>query len=164
MDDFLPKDYEVPVSSNYMKFEDGANTFRVLSSAVTGWEYWNAEGKPVRTRDAIEEMPDDIRYKDGKAERIKPFWAFVVYNYRAKRVQILELTQKGLMNGILALVKNPKWGTPTAYDITVTKSGDGLNTEYGVMPEPHSESPVLNVPVLDLNLLYEGKDPFDVTA
>lgn len=158
--DFLPTDYEVPVSSNYMKLEDGANTFRVLSSAITGWEFWNTENKPVRVREALEELPQDIRYRDGQPERIKPFWAFLVYNYKAKKVQILELTQKSLMTAILALVKNEKWGDPKGYDITVTRSGNGLDTEYNVVPEPHSPSPVQNVPAIDLTVLYEGGDPF----
>ena len=51
----LPENYEVPESAgNYMKFEEGENTFRIVSNVIVGWEYWieDAEGnrKPIRVR------------------------------------------------------------------------------------------------------------------
>ena len=33
---FNDTDYEIPETSNYMKFQEGDNKFRVLSSAITG--------------------------------------------------------------------------------------------------------------------------------
>ena len=45
---FLPENYKSP-EGNYMKLQDGENTFRVLSSAIVGWEYWNRDNKPVRS-------------------------------------------------------------------------------------------------------------------
>ena len=47
---FLPDGYEVPKSSGggYMKFKQGANKFRILSSPVLGWEYWT-ESKEAST-------------------------------------------------------------------------------------------------------------------
>ena len=58
---FLPTDEREPVKNNYMKFADGNNTFRVLGSAVTGWEYWidsgeknekgEVKGKSVRVKE-----------------------------------------------------------------------------------------------------------------
>lgn len=162
MNEFLPNDYKVPASpSNYMKFLDGENTFRVLSSAIVGYEYFNKENKPVRSREPFEETPTDIK-KDGK---VKPFWAFVVWNYTTNQVQILELTQKSIMHAIKALVDSKKWGNPKGYDITVTRTGEGLDTEYTIMPNPHSETEdaiknaFLDKPI-KLEALYEGKDPF----
>jgi|SRR6187551_1441484 len=137
--DFLPKDYTAP-SGDFMKFVNGENTFRVMSSAVVGFEYWTKEDKPVRSKIKWTSTPDDIKLdKNGKPTGIKHFWSFVVWNYNDKAIQSLEITQKGVMQGIQALVQNPKWGDPKKYDITVTRSGEGLKTDYSVMPNPHAE-------------------------
>ena len=53
MSDFLPSDYKIPTTSKYMKFKQGENRFRILTSPIIGWEYWvNTEKgrKPVRKR------------------------------------------------------------------------------------------------------------------
>ncbi len=166
MENFLPNGYEVPASpSNYMKLVDGENTFRVLTSAIVGYQYWNLEGKPVRVKEKPESMPTDIRVEKDGSKKIKPFWAFVVWNYSAKQVQILELVQKSIMEPIKAIVDNVKWGNPKGYDITITKTGEGLDTEYSTMPNPHSEigddiATSFIGKKINLNALYEGKDPF----
>ena len=41
---FLPSGYKEV--SNYMKFVDGENRFRILSPAIVGWEYWNEDVDP----------------------------------------------------------------------------------------------------------------------
>jgi len=162
--DFLPKSYEVPESpSNYMRFDQGDNKFRVLSSAIVGFEYFNKDNKPVRQKESFSEIPSDIK----QGGKVKHFWAFVVYNYQAKMVQILELTQKSIMEFIKKNVDNPKWGDPKGYDIIVTREGEGLETSYVTTLEPHS--PVSDEIVnsfmgkeVKLEALYEGKDPFAV--
>lgn len=164
--DFFPNEnYKLPNTSNYMKFQDGENNFRVLSSAIIGWEYWNTEDKPIRSRENFDEIPHDIKTDKNGNQKISHFWAFVVWNYEANKVQILELTQKSIMQPIQALIKNPKWGNPKGYDITITRSGSGFDTEYTVMPNPHSDlSPEITSAQLrtkvNLNALYEGADPF----
>ncbi len=159
MDPFTNEDYKIPSTSNYMKFAEGENAFRVLSPAVIGWEYFNKDNKPVRQHEAFETIPSDIK-KDGT---IKHFWAFIVYNYEDKRVQILELTQKGIMKTIQAYVKNPKWGKPTDYDFIVNREGSGLDTEYAVSVNPKAPAPDVVVPDYNLEALFYGNDPFDMT-
>lgn len=165
--DFLTSDYKLPVTSNYMKFMDGDNSFRVLSSAVTGYEVWDTSNKPIRSAEPFDDFPATAKVnKDGNVE-IKHFWAFAVYNYEAKRIQILELTQKGIMKYMQGLIKNPKWGSPKGYDITVTRSGSGFDTEYTTVASPHS---VVDPEILekyskmkiDLSALFESLDPFKV--
>ena len=153
--------YEIPVTSNYMRFVDGDNTFRVLSSAITGYEYFNVDNKPVRSKEPFDDVPFDMK-KDGE---IKHFWAFVVYNFKAKRIQILEVTQKGIMKKMQAYIKNPQWGNPRGYDLTVTRSGSGLLTEYEVIANPHKplDAGIINqydAMKINLNALYTGADPF----
>lgn len=162
-ENWLPSGYEVPESSGsrYFKFKKEANKFRVLSAPVLGYEFWNLEGKPVRLKDVPEVTPDNMR----EGDKIKHFWAFAVWNYDAKSVQILEITQASIQRQIEDLVTNDDWGTPQDYDITVNATGDGLKREYTVQPSPHKEVPedarkaYKSTPV-DLEAFFSGGDPF----
>lgn len=137
---FLPEDYSVPSTSDFMKFQKGENTFRVMSPAVTGFEYWTTEKKPIRSATKWATTPADIALDaDGNPTSIKHFWNFIVWNYNDKAIQSLEITQKGVMDSIKALADNAKWGNPMKYDITVVKEGEGLKTKYAVQPNPHAE-------------------------
>lgn len=160
---FGTEDYKIPDTSNYMRFQEGENVFRALSSAVIGYEYFNTEKKPVRSKEAPDGIPSDI----GKDSSVKHFWAFVVYNETAKRIQILEITQKGIMTTMQAYIKNPKWGSPKEYDFIVSKKGSGLDTEYAVSVNPKAlidETIVKKYQdmQIDLTALFEGLDPFTV--
>lgn len=164
MDSFFPdSDYKIPETSNYMKFSEGDNTFRVLSSAVIGFEYFKNNNKPVRMKNIPTIMPNDIK-EDGA---IKHFWAFVVYNYDAKRIQILELTQKGIMKTMQSYIKNPKWGNPREYDFIVTRTGSGKDTEYAITVNP--KAPLDQTIIdkfskmkIDLEALFINEDPFKI--
>jgi len=167
MTDFLPKDYSVPVSGgNYMKLQEGENEFRILSTALVGYEYWNTENKPIRSREMWFTTPTDIKSnKDGTRSTIKHFWAFSVWNYGETAVQVLEITQSTIQSAIESLVKNPKWGNPKDYDITITRKGAGLDTEYSVVPNPKTE---LDKEIIEqfkqkspnLEAMLTGQDPF----
>ena len=155
---FLPEGYTTP-QGNYAKLSQGDNTFRILSSAIVGYSYWNTDKKPVRSREEpmspVNMRPDD---------KIKHFWAFTIWNYDANKVQILELTQKSIQEAIRALVMNPKWGDPKGYDITISRDGQGLETTYNVMPNPHSplDQVIANQSIqINLEALYDGGDPFE---
>jgi len=155
--DFLPKNYEAPKSEgNYMKLKKGANPIRILGPAITGFEYWNAANKPVRSPEGWDMAPLDMR----EGERVKHFWAFPVWNYEVEKVQILQLTQKSIQGAIQAYVDNKKWGDPTKYDLVITRVGDGLETEYTTIAEPHSEAPKADISGINLNALFKGEDPF----
>lgn len=164
---WAPPGYKVPKAvGDYMRLEDGANKFRVLSPLVTGYEYWNTENKPVRLREMPGTPPADCRIEDKGGKKIKHFWAFVVWNYAVAKVQILELTQSSIQTSILDLVENTDWGTPTEYDITVTRKGQKLDTEYTVHPSPHKPIPADAVEAfkatkIDLDKLFDGGDPVE---
>ena len=161
MSDFLPTNYDVPSGpSGYMKFEQGSNRFRILKSPIIGNEGW-LNKKPIRKR--MNESFRDDEVED--IEKVKHFWAMVVWNYKAEKVQILEITQKGIQRTIRALAKDEEWGTPLEYDITVTREGEGMETEYQVVPmppKPLSESitKAYNDTSINLEALFSGDDPF----
>lgn len=159
---FLPNDYQAPKTrSNYMKFSDGKNKFRILSSAIIGYEWWTESEsgrKPGRAKTFEEAVEQGT-------EPIKHFWAFVVWNYQDQMVQILELTQKTIMSSIKALVDEEDWGDPKEYDISVTRTGEKLETTYSVTPSPKKElsEEIVNAYMdtkIDLTQLYSGGDPF----
>lgn len=170
--DFLPKDYEAPkTEGNYYKFKKGDNTFRILSPAIVGFEYWTKESKPIRATEAWEETPADakltkVELPDGRTiERFqqKHFWAFIVWNHDSKKVQIMEITQKTIQDAIEAYVENKKWGDPTKYDIVVKAEGDGLERTYTTIAEPHTPAPETDTGHINLEALYFSEDPFTST-
>lgn len=164
MDSFFPdSDYKIPETSKYMKFLEGDNSFRVLSSAIIGYEYFTRDNKPVRMKTLPDVVPADIK-ENGS---IKHFWAFVVYNYESKNIQILELTQKGIMKTMQSYIKNPKWGNPREYDFIVTRTGSGMDTEYAITVNPKSpidQSVLDRFEKMNINLdaLFTNEDPFKV--
>lgn len=161
MNNFLPTGYEAPVTEgNYFKLKKGDNTFRILSHAVVGWEYWTKDKKPVRSMEAWEEVPEDAKRNENGSFQ-KHFWAFIVWNYEAKKVQIMEITQKTIQDAIEAYVENKKWGSPLGYDLVVKATGDGLEREYTTIAEPHSEAPKSNIEKINLQALFTGGDPFN---
>ena|SRR3990167_3339906 len=162
---FLPDEYKAPIS-NYLKFIEGENTFRILGNAIVGYEYWNTKNKPVRSKEPFEDVPADIQMdKEGKF-RIAHFWAFPVWSYENNKVQILELTQKKVMDTIKSYVDNPKWGSPLEYDFIVSKKGSLLNTEYSTTVNPKSPMPeeTKNAKLPNLEAFFSGNDPFTTSA
>ena len=163
---FLPEDYKLPDNSRYTRLKDGRNKLRVLSSAIIGYEYFNTNNKPVRSKAPFKTIPDDIGLdRDGKTKRIKHFWAFVVWNYDTKSVQVLEITQSTIQSQIKALVDDEVWGRPQDYDITITRTGEGFDTEYNVNPTPHSElsdeiKEAYESETIELNALFTNENPF----
>lgn len=149
------------MGGNYFKFLDGVNKFRILSEPITGYLYWTTDNKPVRVKDYPDTVPSNIR-DDSK---IRFFWAFIVWSYRENKIQILEVTQTSIQNALGDLVLNEDWGDPKGYDITVTRKGEKLDTEYTVQPSPAKPlSPAIASAYehkdVKLEALFEGKDPF----
>ena len=170
---FLPKTYEIPLNgdSHYFKFEDGENRFRVLSPATTGWLYWvDAQQKPlerpVKGCKAIH-VPElkEIAEATRKIAKIKHWWAFVVYNYSTKGIQVAKLTQKPVMKAMWRYAQDPEWGDLTQFDFVVQKTGQSLETEYQVTVKPKAplDEGILKMyqdMSVDLTALYRGEDPF----
>ena len=163
---FLPDDYETPATqSNYMKFKQGENRFRILGEPIFGWIGWKTNGEERRPfRFHREEKPVTT---DFDKQRVNFFWAIIVWNYNEEAIQILDITQFSIQKAIEALARNAKWGPPYDYDITVTRKGESLQTEYAVMPDPKTPvakeimEALIQKPI-NLNALYDGEDPFEV--
>lgn len=165
MSDFFDEGYKLPVSNNYFKFKPNDNKFRILSRPIVGYEWWEGDGterKPKRVH-TVDEIPENVRID--KSYTLKHFWAMIAYNYSDEKVQILEITQKTIQKAIESLVSDEDWGAPFSYDITVKKTGEGLDTEYQVSPKPKKEVDpeiLTSYKAMNINLeaLYDGSDPF----
>jgi hypothetical protein len=176
MSDFYAEgeSYEIPSDSGYMSFEEGDNRFRILGSfregtAIRGTSYWKTiEGarKPVRLKPNVVVPTHELEMnKFGEMDRPKHFWALPVWNYQEERVQILEITQKTILEVIKKQIDNPKWGDPRSYDFTVTRSEEKGKTKYSVTNDPKEEiDPGIVQAFKDMHInmqaLYEGGDPF----
>lgn len=177
MSGFLKDDYKVPSQGGYMKLKVGENRFRILGSfqddtAIMGMEYWTvtSDGKrrPVRVAMGVGIPVTALETKEnGEKDLPKHFWAMPVWNYADNAIEILEITQKSIMQTIKDLSQNKKWGNPGEYDLVVTKSGEGLLTKYSVQPDPKEE---LSAEIkeaqkkthINIVALFSGEDPFGV--
>ena len=175
--EFLPKDYKVSSGSgdSYMRFEVGENRLRILTSPILGWEWWvDSQGNPrekgarPQQGDKPVRVPKDGEVPVGAVDTVKEFWAMPVWNYKEEKVQILELTQKGIMRTVTALARDKEWGSPLNYDLNVIRQGEGLDTEYEVVPAPPKElvkeaKEAWESKTVRLEALYENGDPFGAT-
>ena len=158
---FTAMNYKIVSNNNdlYMNFQEGENKFRILSDAVVGWEDWK-DKKPLRF--PFNEKP--AKPQD-PTKPIKGFWAMIVWNYSAKKIQILQIKQASVIKSLEALIKDEDWGQPFFYDIKVTKSGEGMLTKYAVnpvAPKPVTKEVIdsFKATPIYLDALFHGLDPF----
>ena len=114
-------------SGNYVKLQQGKNTFRIVGSqadngfinGMLGWAT-NEDGgrKPYRWK-VGEEAPRKFEDKP------KEFFAMKVYSYAEDRVQVLEITQKILKDTLYSYCQDPDWGDPRKYDIDIIRMVKG---------------------------------------
>lgn len=164
MTDFYPKDYEFKETpSDYMKFgEEGDHQFRILAPVIIGFEFWWDESgeRKVKRVKTFKEAVNDL-----KADKIKEFHAFIVWDYKTSMVRLLNISQKTLQKEIHGFVTDSDWGDPTKYDLVVTRKGMGFNdTEYSIRPKPakplseEAEKAFKSIKV-DIDQYFEGGHP-----
>lgn len=165
---FLPDGYKPPESAGkFLKFKEEETRFRILSPTPlmgnVGWTLKDGKPCPVRKPMGAAWNLNDLR--DQKPPR--HFWALAVWGYAMKRVQIVEITQSTIQKAITSLAKDADYGHPTGYDIVVRKSGEGMDTEYQVIPKPpkKADKEVLAAwealqDKFDITRLMSNGDPF----
>lgn len=144
---------------------------RVLSDFITGRSVWGDpknEGKRVCTRikDGDQMPVGAIGWNEEKGipEKVKQFIAAVVWNYDYKQVEIFETDKPTIIGQILNLEEDSDWGDAKQYDLSIKKDGQGYETKYTVTPVPSKEKIEADWSYVNLEALYEGKDPFQVEA
>lgn len=137
----LPSDVSGGIGGgDYFKPEKGQNKILIVGDAVTGYEYWKNDDKPVRSKDKFEETPDiKVRTVDGveKPDTQKFFWAMPVYDFKDDAFKMWQVTQKTLRDSLASLQANDDWGNPIGtYTISIDRQGENLTTKYAVMANP----------------------------
>ncbi|EKT4545548.1 hypothetical protein AAIP58_000068 [Flavobacterium psychrophilum] len=181
---FLPPSYKMPdKSKQFMKFEQGDNVIRFLTSPIAGWVFFNDSNKPVRRKydqslptlgDFSKEELKELKAKkaeNGELEGCRHFWIALVWDRKTKSPKILEITQIDILKTILGLNNDADWGSPMNYDVNVNRIGAGkLDTTYTVTPKPHKEldSDIQAVLIeledsnlLNLDAIWDGGYPFE---
>jgi hypothetical protein len=177
---FFDKGHQIPDKrSQFMKLEYGKNRFRFIGDPISGYVFYGRlvrdDGtetvKPYRRREAegefsVEEMINlKVRMtKEGEMERQKYFVMGLVWNYQQEKLQVLEITQKSILKSLKSYVDSEEYGHPAGYDLTMEKKGEGLNTEYVVLPSPpkaldekiFEEAGAISC---DLEKIFEGEYP-----
>jgi len=160
----LPQNIQIPKKSQFMKLEQGENVFRILEDVKTGWCIWK-DGKPER------QEGDTCFYKIENADinkfgkpALNYFWIMAIWNYKTKKVETLEITQKTIMTPLFDLENNGKWGDLKNYDISITKKGSGNDTEFSVVPNPKEPltdeiKKAFEDSEIDLSKLFKGEYP-----
>ena len=163
-------EYTVPkAKGNYTEIAiDEEIKLRVLSQAITGYDYFNDQNKPVRQENQFKSIPKDIGSRDGKQNPIKHFWAMVVWNYDLEMVQIWEIPQSTIQNQLFAYAMDKDFGDLRGYDIKITRTGKKLETKYMIKPlapkdVPSEATESLKSHPVTLEALYTGQNPFSTS-
>lgn len=179
---FFPSGYEPPKTGgkwiNGKSLRPGDNRIRAVSPAVVGFEAWVTEGKdrhPVRRRVGPDGSPSPA-YKPGDydhGDKIKPFAAFVAIDRADGQIRIAQFNQVSIIGPIQSLADSEDWGNPadhaTGYDLIIKKSGNGMDTEYEVLPAPKKaltpqEIELVRATPVNLEAIFSNEDPFGEPA
>jgi hypothetical protein len=167
---FLPPNYSVPTApTDYLKLtkKEPVRKLRILTDPILGFEYFNNNGKPVRSKEPFVGVPKDIgtNKNTGEQEKVNHFWAMVVWDYAEKKTWIWSITQVTIQRAIENLFLDEDWGDPKGFDIKVTRT-DAEKVSYAVIPSNKGEVPKEALQALadrpiNLLALYTGQNPFD---
>lgn len=153
---------------------DGQVRFCILApEPLCYFEVWGEDetgkGKPFRfaqeaTADEIEqEMGANYKRRlkdDGTEEPQKFALAMPVYNFDAKRVQVLSITQKGLQKELDEISQVEEYEDMSSWDFVMTKSATVSPDMYGLRPVPRKAA---TQPAIDAAWDEAVKNGFDIS-
>ena len=172
---FFDPNYKRPNQRDqFLKFKAGANKFRFIGFPVTGYEFFTTkeDGKALKltrpesnpfTAEELTMLPAHPK----SSKKPKYFMVCCVYEWESDSFKILSLTQAGILDSIHECINNPDYGAQIeGYDFTVTKKGEGMETEYSIIPSPPKPLPKAIAErakklQYDLNKLFDDEYPAD---
>lgn len=108
--------------------------------------------------------------RDGTGhEPVKAAMAFFVYNYETSSVQVLQISQKGIIRELDQLTQMEDYADLENWDFVLGKEGSGITTEYSlrIVPQKKSAKPEilkacqeLEAAGGDIKRLLDGGNPF----
>jgi hypothetical protein len=166
------------------KLQDGGSVrFALLTDEpLEFFECWmtaaDGSSRPVRFdyeptyEDVIAEAgdytPREGRGGPGTAD-IKFCIAVPVFNFEAGVVQVLSISQKSILRELDAISQEEDYANLTEWDLTLSKKGSGLTTEYRLRPAPRKKGADTTISAaweevkaagFDLSRLLQGGNPF----
>lgn len=168
---------------NPSKIPDGGTIrFALLSDEpLEFYECWgqapDGSNKPFRfdyeptDEDIKAELGDYVAREKigGSGIDIKFAIAVPAYNYEAGAVQVLSITQKGIIRELDAISQNEDYANLLEWDFTLGKKGVGINSEYKLLPGPRKKAAQAEVDEawsdakaagFDISRLINGGNPF----
>lgn len=157
---FLSKTAVAAVTSNsaqggYLnpsKIQSGSSVrFALLTEEpLEFYECWgqapDGTNKPFRfdydptPEDIKAELGDYVaREKVSGGVDIKFAIAVPVYNYETGTVQVMSITQKGILREIDSISQSDDYSNLLEWDFVLSKKGSGLDTEYKLLPGPRKK-------------------------
>lgn len=121
-------------NSIYLKLEEGTSRIRIVSEPIEIWTIFNRAEKTAKKYLDEELLQNDVNAKDARKR-----FAMWVIDRKDGEMRMAEVGQT-IANALQVLANDPDYGFDTIppYDIKITKSGSGLDTEYTVMQSPAS--------------------------
>ena len=141
---WMPENFEaVPqTSSDFMKLQLWENRFRIMSNPIVWYATWvQEEGKPkpLRSKEKLKEEPSNINIGQYWKQFNKYFRAFVVWDYREECFKFLDLNKQGVLSDMENQFTIEWKEDPRMYDISITKSWSGTDTEYKLWVKDNKE-------------------------
>lgn len=151
---------------NISKLPDGQPTrIRFFGEGITGHVAWTVNRKPLRWEVLPDVLPESVKPDDNGDRTAKFFLCGICWDYTAECFRVVEITQKGIIGEIQKYCADEDYGDPSGYDISITRTGSGLDTKYEVTvkpPKPVSAELKAKFAELDwdLNNLLHGLHPW----
>lgn len=144
---------------------EGEKRLRFFGAGITGHSAWTTDGKPIRWEKKPAALPENIAPDMSGRVGTKRFLAGLVYDYEAQDFKILEITQKTLLDQLFKFIKDEDYGDPQGYDIKLSKTGEGIKSEYTLVAAPPKSvskevATAFEAVNCNLNALFDGDDPW----
>lgn len=124
---------------NYFKFETGDNVLRIVTGFAWGMKYDYKNKEEGKEKGYPFYKTDDPAVASVRS-KLHLAASMVVWDYKAKELKTLSIHQKGILQALRKYSENPKYGVPTGYDITVTKTVNSQGTRYpATLADPMEE-------------------------
>jgi hypothetical protein len=135
-------DYKLPAGDILNMPKGGSSIkFVIIDTIVTGWSYWTADKKCIRSRVQFTSTPGIKQREDGTMEKPKHFWFCKVWDCDEEAVRFLEITQGKTINRLADMLKSDDYDfTGCMNAIRIGASGSGMTTEYTERVVPMTSS------------------------
>lgn len=123
--------YEIPSGdNNFFKLEEGDNRIRLATKPLEV-RYHEVPGAKYSTVPCT----GDKCEKCASGDKLKYKYAYIILSRKDKKPYVYE-TPITVFRQIVSYAKDPDYGNPEEYDLTIKKNGEGRNVQYQVVASP----------------------------